>query len=242
MKELIRDLLPPLLLRSLRGKPSIYWEGDYPSWEAAVARSSGYETAEITRAVAAAPDAKSTYLSDRDQQILACLAVARADRLLDVGGASGHYCRLIQRFRPGCNATVLETPASATALQSRATSSLRFTSTPPRDERFDLIMMSALLQYVPDPFGMLSDLLPLSEFAIINRLPMIDRERITVQRVNQKEYRGSYPMRFFCRHSFESFVEQTHERVMVWQVPQDRLLLDGVPLECEGMLLRRRAK
>ena len=50
IKNICKDFLPPVIWRAakrLRGKkdsdPGIFWQGDYPDWQSAVAASTGYD-------------------------------------------------------------------------------------------------------------------------------------------------------------------------------------------------------
>jgi putative methyltransferase (TIGR04325 family) len=237
MKALLRDLVPPIAVkavRRLRHRPA--FSGDFGTFGEAAAASSGYDSPAIARA--AQPDEPGISVTDRDQQILAALSIVAGSRILDVGGAGGHYCRLIKRFRPDAVCTVLETPAMVSA--HRSTDWLTFTdSTAALSDRFDLVLLSGVLQYVPEPLRMLDEVASLGRFTLINRHPF-DRDRITVQRV-ETPYRASYPARFFAREPFMRHVERTHEVVMRWLVPQDAPLVDGKRIVYEGMLLKRLA-
>jgi hypothetical protein len=54
---------------------------------------------------------------------------------------------------------------------------------------------------------------PVGDYVLNNRHPMIDRERITMQRINLPGYdKGSYPVRLFGRDSFLAFVNELRDR------------------------------
>ena len=57
LKELVRDYLPPILLRwflQLRSADGLCFKGDYSSWAEASANSTGYDSEEILAKVLAA--------------------------------------------------------------------------------------------------------------------------------------------------------------------------------------------
>jgi putative methyltransferase (TIGR04325 family) len=208
--------------------------GNYRTFAEALADSTGYDTEAVARS-AMAPVTIPTEVAD---QILSVLPEGVRE-VLDVGGAGGHYCRLIRSRIPDVRCTVLETPGLVKVLQPLAPDWLRFVER--AEGSFDLALMSGVLQYLERPLEMFDSIS--ARHVIINRHPAIEgsRDRLTVQRVS-KPYRATYPAWFFSRQRFMDHVRRTHEVVTTWKVPHDAPLLDGRRIVFEGMLLTRLTK
>ncbi len=112
-KALVKDCLPPILLRALQklrrrsdAAQSLSWQGDYPDWQSAVAASEGYDREaiflKVRDAARAVRDGKALW--ERDSVLFyheeynlplvaALMSVAAANkgrlRVLDFGGAFG---------------------------------------------------------------------------------------------------------------------------------------------------------
>jgi len=248
MKNLLRNLAPPLLLnatRRVRNRKYGFF-GNYDSFAAAQADSAGYQSAEVVQAMAArAGDPPGgVQIDERSQHVLAAFAMIpqRPLSVLDFGGANGGYYHLLRRFIP-LRWTVLETPELAAANRHRATDELSFISDVTHASRADqVVLMSGVLQYLEDPHKTFDIISRLAPFVVVNRIPLIDaaRDRLTVQRVHPSMYSGSMPHWFFARDRFMHAVSSRHDIVMTWEVPQDTAVLDGVGMHYNGMLLRAR--
>lgn len=241
MNDLLRDLTPPVVWRAARRVRSARFgfSGDFDTFAAAQAEAAGYEAAGPVQA-AQAPE-PSIDVDARLQQVLAALALVpqRPLSVLDLGGAAGGYYHLLRPFM-SLHWTVLETPAMVAANRHRATDELAFIdSVADVAPAYDLVLMSGVLQYLDEPHATFERVSALAPFTLVNRLPLIDapRDRLTVQRVHPSVYRGSYPAWFFARERFMTTVTRRHDVAMRWKVPQDTPLLDGKPVEYEGMLL-----
>jgi putative methyltransferase (TIGR04325 family) len=240
MNHLVGQISPPALLRlALRIRSWIGWGGfvgNFTTFAQAAAASTGYNDPAIAAAMNVEEELDRS-VSERDQQILAAMSAVDGFRILDVGGATGHYCRLVHRFRPNTTAVVLETPAMVAA--ARQTDWLRYTASTEGLGEFDVTLMSGFLQYVEDPYRAFDEMAAHGRYVLINRLPLTAADRLTVQRVRGR-YRASYPAWFLSRSRFLAHVSQSHQIVMQWAVPQDAPMLDGRRVVYQGMLLLRK--
>ena len=68
----------------------------------------------------------------------------------------------------------------------------------------DVVILSSVLQYIEKPFVLLDQIISTGiSYLIIDRTPFVaGTDRITVQRVHPKIYRGSYPCWFFNEEKF----------------------------------------
>lgn len=140
--------------------------------------------------------------------------------------AAGVYYRRLKPFLPGLEWAVAETPAMVAAMAHLPEPS--FTTEP--EGRFDLVLMSGSIQYMPDPYEALSRYAAMGEHVILTRCPLIDRDRLTVQRVPNG---GSYPAWFL---SEKRVLEALPGIIAQWEVPQDTVVLGGESVVYRGML------
>jgi putative methyltransferase (TIGR04325 family) len=269
LRRAARELLPPIVARHLRRGhavgPGATFGGDYQSFEAArqMLGSEGYEdsgyvssTLEATREYRARIAADPTRAADaRTLQNLAafltCLRGVNAEtiRVLDFGGGVGlHYYTLAPLLQGTVRAswTVCELPALARAGRDLGgPPELRFIEDlrAIEDERFHVVLASGSLQYVPDPAATWAALAPRADAVIMNRCPFIAAsvDRLTVQRVRAIASFGC-PAWFFSEPVWRRrFASAGFAPILKWDTPEDTVVLDGTPIVCAGVALRRAA-
>ncbi len=163
-------------------------------------------------------------------------------RVLDFGGALGCHYFDLRGFLPRITSwTVVEIEHTVRLGNDRfADGVLRFA------ERFDgtpsIALSSGALQYTPDPYGDLDRLCALdSRFLILDKVPLLDRDRLTVQNVHPSVFGEdvSFPAFFFSDSRFRS--RFAPRRVaMEWDLPGYSALLDGKPADVyRGFVLER---
>ncbi len=225
------------------------------TWTDAVEQSTGYEavTAETEEPLAsrATPGIE---LSAREQQVLAAFGIAlaripnrRAVRVLDIGGGPGSYGRRVIKEFPARDIewTVLETPAACSRFGSGRTAGIRWTSDPSVvSTGFDIVLASAVINYVPEPYELLDRAAAAAPFVIVNRLPLwpFRRDVPAVQKVSRRRDLGSYPTWFFSERRFRDAVADVGEVVCEWEVPQDSTIVFGIRRNYRGMLIDTRSR
>ncbi len=170
-------------------------------------------------------------------------------RILDYGGASGaHYD--LARTVPALSINkyiIAESPAVARALHPFGSATLEWVSSaqsplPAAVGPIDLVLSSSTIQYVPNPIGLLAEFAAVSQFLILDRIPLIARDAHTVMKQHTR-YDGkavTYPTWVFSEHAFLSeLAELGYEIILQWEVPEDRPVLDGRRRPNVGMLLQR---
>jgi putative methyltransferase (TIGR04325 family) len=205
----------------------------------------------IQQSHAVASDSKS--LTSRDLQIISSftIAISAAEvqatnvRVIDVGGAGGDYFFMFAKAMPtvAFDWVVVETPALAAAISKTEFGSgkgIRWASS--LDEvggDFDVALLSSVLQYVDDPYGLLNKVANKCKVMIINRIPLTTSrvDQATVQHVRTHGRRGAYPAWFFGSEVFLGEIQKVGDIVSRWAVPEDSHVLKFQRIESQGMVV-----
>jgi putative methyltransferase (TIGR04325 family) len=188
-------------------------------------------------------------------------------RVLDFGGAFGHYFD-VARFsfsKVPWEWTVVETATMATlavskrddpgaeprsevdrteAERTEAPQSISWTSdlASVLDDRWDFVLASASLNYVPDPMEVLNKLGRLAPYALFTRLPLwpVGRHLPAVQRLSRLDPGGAYPTWVFSEADFLDEIEAFGDVVLRFDIPEDTARIAGHRGTYTGLLVRTR--
>lgn len=267
MKEFIWKLLPASFKKAWSGKeknPS-GWFGNYPDWQSAQAKSSGYDSQHILGKVndsllkvkrgeaAFERDSVAFDKLDFENEIAEWLKQIALEKkgglcVLDFGGSLGStYYQYRQVLQPGTVASWVVAEQEHFVRAGNAGFSdnvLRFTDDF-RKEKADLLLLFSVLPYLDEPYRMLGELLDTNpEYIIVDRTPVIGDhpDRITVQVVPEIVYKASYPAWFFNENRLKSafakkYVLQGEFRS---KFASPYTLEDGVKAEWKGYFYKRR--
>jgi putative methyltransferase (TIGR04325 family) len=263
VKRLLSDWTPPMLLRILKARKGIRWSGDYGSWTEALAASKGYHEpsilCKVKEAVLKVSSGNAAY--ERDSvlffeknyrwPLLAILLKVAAHngnrlRVLDVGGSLGSsyfqhrdFLNHISEIRwniieqanfVSCGKTHLETE------ELRFFESLEACLT---HHPAEVALMSSVLPYVEDPFGLLKNVFSYQiPKLIIDRTPFLlegTRDRLTVQKIPADIYPASYPAWFFNKEKFFRLVEQKYRVAAIFDSEDEA----NIPCEYKGLFLEK---
>lgn len=237
---MLERLIPPFaitLARRALGRSE--FRGHFGSFEEANAAAKGYNDPVIADAFASMSHPDPIHITSRSQQVLAAFAPAIIQRqrlaVLDVGGAHGFYYYALRDFLPPLDWTILETPQMA---QRWPDGPICYVSDQSQlASRYDVALLSGVLQYLADPYAELAKYASRADFVILNRLPLVREDRLTIQRV-RLHYRASYPAWFFGEARFLREVSAVGRVIMEWHAPEDSPFLDGRRVVYRGMLMR----
>jgi len=238
--------------------------GRYATWEEARQASVGYDSPHILEKVKLAllrvKNGESAYerdsvLFDRVEHAWPVLATllwiaARNENrlnLLDFGGSLGSsyfqnrdFLQHLSEFRWN----VVEQPAFvACGRRYFEDGHLKFYDTLDaclKQQSPDAILLSSVLQYLEQPYSLLSEILGKGvRYIIIDRTSFVrsGAERITVQKVPARIYKASYPAWFFEKRKFLAAFAEDYEMIAEVDVAGDRA---NIPSEFKGFIFSRR--
>lgn len=243
----------------------IRWEGDYPSWPAAMRESGGYNEGRILRrsiralrkvraggakyeqdgvAFDAHPTVWPAMTAIREQ-------VAKSNdrlRLVDFGGALGS---LYFKFKPVWDGIsdvrwqVIEQAHYVTAgrkeFADERLSFHLFAEAGPLMGESDVLLLSSVLQYLERPHETLDAMLAAHfSLVVMDRTPLITRgrDRLTVQHVPPALGRASYPCWHFDRDRLLAHFSADYEMRMEFPAADGRL--EGA--DYRGFVFRRKVE
>ena len=222
-RRMARAVRRRLFVRPAAALAPIEFTGDYASWAEAKRASDGYESSVILERTASAllKVKRGEAVYERDSVIMdqpeypfpviaALLRAAVADggtlSVLDFGGSLGStyfQCRRLLGSVRRIEWHVVEQAGHvARGRELFEGDGLHFFETAGecvQRHRPNVLLLSGVLQCLPDPYGMLSDLLALRiPHLILDRTAFLrgDRDRLTVQAVPEWIYPASYPSWF----------------------------------------------
>lgn len=253
-RQAAAQLVPPLLWRKVRRLGGIRFVGRYPSWTAAQAAAGGYDApailARVTSATRQVLQGKAAFerdgcLFDREAYrwpLVAALLWSSARsggcvRVLDYGGSLGSTFHQMRRFLAGFASvewSVVEQPHYVRAGRDEfERDGLKFFESV--DEcaarrRIATVLLSGVLQYLPDPWQTLDSLARIDARDII-----IDRtlfsvggeERICLQQVPPSIVRSSYPCRFLSLERLRATLAPAYEETLSFDPDLDRAPAGG---------------
>jgi putative methyltransferase (TIGR04325 family) len=261
-KQLIKDLLPPALIKFLRMAGlvnNINWAGNYSRWEDAVTKSSGYDSNDILEKVKNAllkvKNGEAAYERDSilfdkmeyDWPIAASLMwVAAQDgylHVMDFGGSLGSTYFQNQFFLKNINDlswNIIEQPHYVQCGKAEfEDKQLKFyfdIKTCMEQNKINVILLSSVLPYLEQPHEFLKTIEKLEvKFILIDKMPLINSntDRLTVQSVSAKICKASYPAWFFSKTKFYGFIEKHFQIVADF----DREITANIPAIFKGLLL-----
>jgi putative methyltransferase (TIGR04325 family) len=260
-KKIIKELIPPLCLRLLRGL--FYgWHGNYTSWDKAIAKCTGYDSQTILEKVRSstlkvkggfAPYERDSVLFNTIEYSFPLLAglmwISARNKgklnVLDFGGSLGSTYFQNKAFLESLsvvNWCIVEQPGFVkTGIEFFEDDKLHFFYSVEeclKSFEIDVIILSSVLQYIEEPFALLDQIKSTAiNNMIIDRTPFINgNDRITIQKVNPKIYRGSYPCWFFNERKFISRIANDYKLVLEF----DAIDKANIPSEFKGFILQKK--
>ena len=202
------------------------WFGDYPSWEAADAKTTGYNEETILNKIREsilkvksghAEFERDSVAFDKfeysEEFLNALKSVVKNNSLsvIDFGGSLGSQYFQYKRFFEGVNINwmVVEQKHFVDCGKKEiGDEQLHFFNTIEEALSYkpaNSIILSSVLPYIKEPFQMIEKIISFNcDYIIIDRNPFIesDKDLLTVQVVPETIYKASYPAWFFNEKKF----------------------------------------
>lgn len=264
----VKSWLPPALLDRLKPliKRGVYYSGNYTDWRTAGAHALGYDARLILEKVkesalkvlqGQAAFERDSVLFDHMEHsfpVLAGLLRAAAqdgDRLsvLDFGGSLGSsyfQCReFLSVVRSVQWGIVEQEHFVRCGRESFESENLRFFYTIAdcvKDAAPNVALVSSVLQYLPEPYGVLEDLMAHGiKYIVVDRTPFSDAatDRLTVQHVPEQIYPASYPCWIFANQGFREVFRTRYEIIAQFDSDDGSAIADRLKFSYAGMILRK---
>lgn len=238
-KSLIKELSPPLVLRTMTGL--FYgWKGNYSSWQEAASKASGYDTDvifnRVKNALLKVKNGEAVY--ERDSVIfdkihysfpllsaLSVVALKNKGKLniIDFGGSLGssyfqnrHFFKELDEF----NWCVVEQKHFVDeGKKNFSDKHLHFfhdVESCAKNHKIDVLLLSSVLQYLEKPHDFLESVLKMNiPYIIIDRAPLLEEgtDRITIQKVPKSIYDAQYPCWLLSEKKLMSQLQEHYELV-----------------------------
>lgn len=265
MKKLIKDLIPPFLLRHYHNR-KFPWKGDYKTWEDAEKECTGYDSEEIaqTSLASAMLVSKGLFPYERDSVLFdeisyswplstALLYAAQNSKhltVLDFGGGMGSsyfqnklFTDAIHDFKwfivEQRQVVNLSSPLSSERLIFRESISDVL-----QISKVNFVLFSSVLQYLSDPYTVIDEVIGLyPEIIFFDRLLVVEAERdiITKQTVDDSIYKASYPCRFLNEQKLLKKFEGKYTLISRFEsfIKNDGFVAQGYKVREQGLFLKR---
>lgn len=265
-----KDFLPPVLGRQLyrfsRPKGSITYEGPYTSWEEAKQRSSGYDDEQILEKVLAATlqvkhgeavFERDSVLFDEIQYAWPMTAglmwtAAQDDgrlSVLDFGGSLGSGYFQNRKFLEGLQGlrwSVVEQAhffeAGREHIQDERLVFYPTIAECVAVEKPNVVLLSSVLQYLPDPYAVLDELIGSgAEIILVDRTSFWDGQEdlLGVQKVTEKIYPASYPFWIFSKKKFIRYLSDKFDLISETLSPEGFASFAKGRFSFNGFMIKR---
>ena len=233
----------------------IRYLGDYANWQDAAAECRGYDDSVIFDKVIQASKKvidgeavweRDSFLFYQEKYVYKlCAAILRCAlrndnqgvRVLDIGGSLGSTYFQNRKYLSDVKnleyVVAEQDRYAAYGHEYLEDAVLKFISSQ-RDwenmERFDIILMSASLQYIPNYAGIISKIKKAEpRYIIFDRVLVGDRGRICRETVPETIYKSSYPLRIFSEEEIRDFCEPEYKLIEndISSVPETAYFVDG---------------
>jgi len=270
-RELLKDLAPPLLMKTYhkwRGQ-SLRFGGSPRDWAEAARMSTGYSEATIldrvrtaTRAVVAgeAVYERDSVLFDKPDYPFALIAAllraaASSNMRLDVVDFGGSLGSTYRQCRPLLDAIqhlrwhVVEQPHFVeTGRQEFGTDELHFwndISDIPEKTGERVFLLSSTLQYIEKPYVILAMAIEThANHLIIDRTPMaeISGDLLSIQSVPRYIYEASYPCWIFSERNLSEYLRKDWIKLYSFLCPEGfRCTVNGVRFGFKSLVMERKS-
>lgn len=260
IKRFLKEITPPLILKSLKTNSKFGWSGDFSNWNEAKEKSRGYDSDIIFNKVFEATkrvisgEAKyerdSVLFNDENlnYHLLSSIAFAQGKipelSIIDFGGALGSlYFQHKKLISNHIIWTVVEQKKFVALGKKLKTDNLNFkesVSEVNTDPKSTLLLLSSVIQYFENPYLLLEELLANKfQFIFIDRTGFnedLSKDRLTIQNVPPEIYEASYPCWFLSEEKLLKVFEKDYRQIFTF----DSFDKANIPSQYKGFLFERK--
>jgi putative methyltransferase (TIGR04325 family) len=269
MANRYKQWLPPILIERLKPlfKYGVYFSGRYDDWASASKSATGYDADHILEKV---KDATLEVKADRAAferdsvlfkevqhsfPVLAGLLRASVENearlmVLDFGGSLGtsyFQCRKFLSVLRSLSWNVVEQPhfvkCGREFIESEQLKFHYHIKDALNEGQPNVILLASVLQYLPDPYGILSELMKSqASYLIIDRTPFSDAlsDAITLQCIPNTIYPAKLPCRIFSKQAVTTFLSSHYEIIAEFENNDTSATAGGQKFAFGGIILRRK--
>jgi len=223
------------------------------SWKVATQKSHGYSHPITTGSIARSKNQStevSPFIDERYLRVSAAILssamnIHRPLRVLDIGGAYGDYYFAIRQIAPALEIDwlVLETEAHCRIIPLELSRhlSLRWTSSDcVFNEKFDLVLMSSVIQYFENWNQLIQKVAQCAPTLVFSRTPLStsDTDRIAIQRVGIRGSKGSYPVHILSKSNLVRTLSSIGKFQYWWESTDDIAVVRFEQINSFGCVFR----
>lgn len=269
IRRQLKGLLPPVLLSKIENilGRRIRYSGDYRHWSEAVSEATGYDNDKILQQTLAATkevlNGQAAY--ERDGVTfptaayswplltsLLWIASRESNRLeiLDFGGSLGssYFQHKAMLEKISLHWGVVEqahfVAAGTNLIDDPQLNFYPSVSNYTKDIKPQTILLGSVLQYLEDPYQLLSELNDsTARYLILNRTPLsnLSEDKILIQKVPASIYAASYPLWILSKRKMLESLTVNWQVIAELPSPEGEATSDkGLLFSFEGMLLERK--
>lgn len=270
-KKTLRELIPPVFLKFAKkiiADDQYEYVGNFPDWQSALAKSSGYDDKAVFEKV---KQARMRVLSgekkyERDSSVfdsvhyfwplLASLLYATVQEnnrlsVLDFGGSLGStyfqnlaFLKDIRDFSWGVVEQKHFVEFGKKSVESGALTFYETVDECVAQNKPNVAVISSSLQYVENAYKILGEIKKQNfKFIIFDRTTIVEMERdlLTIQHVPKRIYDARFPVWFLSQEKLVDFLKDSYELVEEWASIGDPLRFSEARGRYKGFLFRRKS-
>lgn len=268
LKNILKNILPPFVWNLFRSLflDQIKFEGTYSDWYSASQASEGYDSESILSNVCYATSKVKAgdFAFERDAvlfekgeypfpliTVLLHAAIENGGRLnvLDFGGALGssyYQCRSFLGVVAQLRWCVVEqthfVECGKREFENGVLSFYESVDAVVGEVSPDVVLVSGVLQYIPEPEAVLQALIRMgASYIVIDRTPFADdgKQVISVQKVPKTINRSSYPLWLFSEEALKKPLLQTYTEIASFDAVDGVLGVGKLKAHFKGMVFRK---
>ncbi|MFI4937134.1 MAG: methyltransferase, TIGR04325 family [Candidatus Berkiellales bacterium] len=270
LKNIYLEIIPPFFQKKIKNllfKKRGYFSGPYPHWQAARDQAKGYDAPEVLETVKGSylQAKKNPNLFIRDGMIFTqpqyaypvlamLLKVALENHhqlsVLDFGGGLGSSYYAFKHFCASINPLlwhVVEQPHFVDCGKKFFTSSeLHFyQNINDITDKPQVILLSAVLQYIENPYELLQQLLQLNvPYLILDRIWFTankPQDLLLVEHVDKNIYNSSYPCWLFNQTNIIQALSTKYNIIDEYPALEGTFTVNQFKIASKGLLLKRKS-